>query len=358
VSGREDRIFIRDGRKHFRRTYSSTEVKIGAAIVVALALIASWVAWKGAHPDPELFKQSPGLVNRAKIPVDRGPLPEGIAPEGWKEGELSTFGTEDLYVKINGREGYYKSFGFQRLWFVALTREQSSIDIEVYDLGEVGNAIGAFAGEVPESATTEVAGGLIATDRNALFLVRGRYYLRAIGSDETEATRAALQHAAATFTRAVAAEPLPWSFDLFAGLGVAPAKISFQPENAFSFGFAKDVHSGLLPDGETELFVVLSSTEEAAKALAAQFSEGFLQYGRKIGVDGGVSWVQDQYLQRISGAKNLGRIVVGVRGASDVKAASSLIARLAERTKSIPLDAIATEPPPPSASKAPKEEEY
>jgi hypothetical protein len=331
VADRNDRVFIKDGRKHFRRTYSLTEVKLGAAIVVVLAAIASWVAWKGAHPDPELFKEAPSLVNRGKVAIDRGPVPIGMAAEGWKEGELSTFGPDDLYVKIDGREGYYKSFGFQRLWFVALTNADKSIDVELYDLGEVKNAIGAFAGEVPESAKTEIANGVVATDRNAMFLVRGRYYLRAIGSDESEATKVALAHAVKTFSEKTEAEPLPWSFDLFAGLGVAPGKISFYPENAFSFGFARDVHAGLLPDGETELFVVEAATEEAAKALSAQYFEGFLQYGRKAGANGGVSWVEDQYLHRISGAKNQGRFVVGVRGASDVKAAGEWILKLGER---------------------------
>ena len=101
---KEDRVFIKDGRKHFRRKYSLTEVKIGAAVVVALGAIASWVAWKGAHPDPELFKEAPGLPNRGRAVVDRGPVPSTLAPEGWKERELSSFGTADLYVKINGRE--------------------------------------------------------------------------------------------------------------------------------------------------------------------------------------------------------------------------------------------------------------
>jgi hypothetical protein len=351
--GKEDRLFIKDGRKHFRRTYSLTEVKLGAAIVAALALIAGWVIWKGRHPDPELFKEAPSLANRGRAAVDRGPIPEGIAPEGWKEGEVSSFGFDDLYVKINGREGYYKSFGFQKLWFVALTKDQSSIDIELYDLGQVGNAIGAFAGEVPATATTAVDRGLVATDRNAVFLVKGRHYLRAIGSDESEPTKSALAGIAKIVAEKMQSEPLPWSFDLFIGLGAQPAKIAYYPENAFSFGFAKDVHAALLPDGETELFVVAAASEEAAKALARQFSEGFLQYGRTVGADGGVSWVEDQYLQRISGAKAAGRMVLGVRGAAGAKEASGLIGRLGERVKSVSVEAA-----PAMETKRGKEEEY
>lgn len=349
AADKEDRLFVKNGRRHYRPRYSMTEVRIGAVILVGLGLILAWVIYRGAHPDPDLFKESPGLVNRGKKAVDRGPVPKGLAPKGWKEGEISTFGPDNLYEKIDGREGYYKSFGFVRLWFVSMTEEGASaatagtIDVELYDLGKTENALGAFSGELPESATAAIdAGGLVAEDRNALFVARGKMYVRAIGSDEGEATKEALHNLRKVLTGELEAGALPGSFGLFVKLGIRPGKISFVPENAFSFGFAENVHVGLMPDGETELFVVAAADDEKAKALADQFRTGFLQYGNPAeGV-----WVEDRYLGRISGAKSTTDIVFGVRSAADAKTAGALADRLEEAVKALPPGALEAGPHP------------
>ena len=136
---------------------------------------------------------------------------------------------------------------------------------------------------------------------------------------------------------ALPGESLPWSFALFVGtLGIAPAKILYQPENAFSFGFAKVVHSATLEDGETEMFVVRVADAPAAKALARAFTDGFLQYGEKVEGPPGLAYVEDQYIARVAAASAAGRFVVGVRGAEDAKAASSVHARLAEAVAGLP----------------------
>ena len=61
-----DRILVRDGRRHHRRTYSPTELKSGAIVLAILALVVFWVAWKGAHPDPELFGEAMSDVEPGK----------------------------------------------------------------------------------------------------------------------------------------------------------------------------------------------------------------------------------------------------------------------------------------------------
>ena len=83
----EDRLFVRDGWRHYRRTYSRTEVRWGLAILACLGAIAAWVAWKGRHPDPALFADGTALLKAAAPPAaqapaaegDRGPLPRELA---------------------------------------------------------------------------------------------------------------------------------------------------------------------------------------------------------------------------------------------------------------------------------------
>jgi hypothetical protein len=331
LTSKDDRVFVEKGRKHYRRRYSLTEVKVGAAIVAVLIVILLWVVWKGRHPDPELFKDAPSLVNRAPKTLDRGPIPAGLAPAGWTEGPIAVFGPDNLYEKIDGREGYYKSFGFVRLHFVALTSGERAIDLELYDLGTVANAIGAFSGEVSAPAAI-VDGGLVATDRNATYVARGRHYARAIGSDEEEPTRSALEHVASAL-RALPTEALPRSFGVFTRLGVGPGKISFVTENAFSFGFASNVHVGLMPDGETEVFLIELADEGEAAGMAAKLTAGFLEYGEKAAAPGGVTWVKDRYLSRVSGVAVDEGIVLGVRGAAGLEEGAKLLSALREAAR-------------------------
>lgn len=346
ATSKEDRLFNTTGRKHYRRRYNLTEVRIGAAILVLLGLVLAWVLYKGQYPDPEIYASSPGQMNRAPTrAVDRGPVPEGLAIEGFREGELATFDSSNLYEKIDGREGYYKSFGFERLYFIALASKSDpalTVDIELYDQGSGANALGAFAGEIPPSATPEVSdGGLTVLDRNALFMTRGRYYARGIGSDESDEVKKQLALASKKLAEGLPGEALPWSYTLFvSGMGVNPGKVSYQPENAFAFEFASDVHTALLEDGETEIFVVSQPTAEEAAALAEKFEAGFLGYGSVKATEGGVAWVADRYLDRVSGAKQSGVFVFGIRSAEDVEAAKAALEKLEQSVAKLPPEVV------------------
>jgi hypothetical protein len=346
--GVEERIFVRS-RKHFRRTYSTREVGIGALLLVGLGLVAGWVAWRGAHPDPELSSAVP-LEHRAPASVDRGPLPADLAPAGWREQRLAVFDPSNVYEKIDGREGYYKSFGFQRLHALTLVAPAGdpTVDLELYDLGSPQNALGAAAGEIPASASPRLREGTLSlVNRNTLYLARGKYYLRAIGSTEAPAVREVLEALGERFSAALPGAALPFSYDLFVPLGVAPGKVSYLAENAFSFGFASGVHLGQLPDGDTELFAVVAGTPAEARALAARFNKAFAEYGKPAGAAGGVSWAEDRDLSRISGAAAAGRMVLGVHSAADVQTARALHEKLATRAASIPDSALVTVPAPP-----------
>jgi len=346
--GVEERIFVRP-RKHFRRTYSTREVGVGALLLVGLGLVSGWVAWRGAHPDPELSSAVP-LEHRAPASADRGPLPAGLAPAGWREQRVAVYDPTNVYEKIDGREGYYKSFGFQRLHALTLVASagEPTVDLELYDLGSPQNALGAAAGEIPASASPRLRDGTLSlVDRNTLYLARSKYYLRAIGSTESPAVREVLDALSARFSTALPAAALPFSYDLFVPLGVPPGKVSYLAENAFSFGFASGVHLGQLPDGDTEIFAVVAGTPDAARALAARFNKAFAEYGKPAGSSGGVSWAEDRYLSRLSGASAAGRLVLGVHSAADVQTARALHEKLVARAATIPDSALTTVAAPP-----------
>ena len=305
----EDQVFIRQGRRHHRKHYSKGEVRAGLAVLLGLVTVAGWVTYRGAHPDPELFATIIPKTGTVEL-VDRGPIPEALALDGWQERTLSQFTPENLYEKINGRESYYKSYGFEQLFFVSLAHEQNpiyAVDIETYDLGSAANALGAYAGErAPEASSQLDELGMWHRTENAFFVARGRFYVRAIGSHAHPTVERQLDHLTRVLGSAIASEPLPWAYALFVGqMGLEPSKVTYQAENAFSFGFAKRVYAGLTGQ-QTEVFVVANAQPQAASAQAEQFTKGFLSYGsRVLGHNG--PWVKDRFI----GSMVHGHIMIG-----------------------------------------------
>ena len=328
---REERLFNPDGRRHYRRSYSTIEVAWGLAVLVGLALVAAWVGWMGAHPDPSLFDNSASLLDPGTVEVDRGPLPAELAAEGYREGKLSSFGPDNLFEKINGRADYFKSRGFERLWFVTLVHLEQpalAVDLELYDMGAVENALGAFTGEKPpETQPQRESGGVHYRAGNAAYLARGRFYARAIGGAEEPDVLRQLTHLVQRLTETLEGQALPWGHRLLSeGLQVPDSDVGFHRENAFSFGFARGVFTALLSD-ETELFVLASQDEASAGALAERFVEGFASIGERTPAADG-PWVVDRYLSTWASTRSRGPIVYGVRGAPDQARGREALQRL------------------------------
>jgi len=259
---------------------------------------------------------------------ERGPLPMRLAMEGWEEGPARSYDPDNLYVKINGRAGYYRSFGVQRLYCLTLQKGDDPttvIDLEMYDHGSVENALGAYNGERGADQDPQVlTQGLTHYARNALYLTLGRYYLRAVGSDETPPILAQLKKVRARFEEDVKGEPLPWSYALFIGkMGFKAGALTYFTNNAFNFSFANGVNVVRLDD-ETELFAELAVDAATAQAQAQRYIEGFKGYGAEVEP----GWIRDQYIQTIATAQTSERWVIGVRGAPNLAAAKSSLTRL------------------------------
>jgi hypothetical protein len=383
-TGGEERIFVRDGFKSFRKTYRVREVYWGAGTGALLIGIVGWVGWKGAHPDPSLFDMSAALdstpaesaavdaeprraASRLGAPraepesaepakagvgsAERGPLPAGLAAGGgYREGKISQYSSDNLYIKINGRAGFFQSFGVKSLHTLTLEGPASegtpsSVDIEAYDLGESRNAIGAYNGERPPGAeSTVLDGSTFHFDRNAAFLARGPYYVRFIGSDESPQVVAEVKRLLDVFRGELPGEALPWGFSLFVDqLKVSASAVTYVKTNAFSFGFARDVYKAQLSAADSkedmEAFVVACADPAAATALAAQYAEGFASMGAAAGqTPAKVKLFKDEFLGSMSAATTVERWVIGVRGAPDAKRAAAELERLKQGIAVMPED--------------------
>lgn len=365
VPSGSDRVFVKDGFRSYRRTYRVGEVYWGLGTGAVLLGLIAWVKWKGDHPDPALFDMSAALRagpgdapgNAASGgpsspgPSSRGPLPADLASGAFQEGKLGAYSSEDMYVKINGRASYFQSFGVKSLHTVTLEAKPesglagASIDIEVYDMGESRNALGAHDGERPPSVTsTSLDGSTFYVERNAGFLARGAHYARFIGSDESPAVVAEVRRLVDVFRRALPGEALPWGFSLFVDqLKLDPSSVTYVRNNAFSFGFGRDVFKASVPVGpgkdDVQPFVVATADASAAAALAERYAQGFGSLGSPEGkTDQGVAMFKDEFLGTYSAATSSERWVVGVYGAPDAASVSSMLQRVIEGLKALPED--------------------
>jgi hypothetical protein len=341
----EDRLFVRDGWRHYRRRYSVVEVRWGLVTLAVLLVFGGWIWWRGHHPlDPSLFSDGASLLKTAtpktvvsaepatSAPAaaapaapttDRGPLPATLAGAGWREDKITQFDPENLYVKIDGRADWFKGFGFRRLYSVLLVSEKdpaTTVDVEMYDLAKTENALGAYGGERAPDAKPEVSeGGLHHLARNALYMARGQYFVRVIGSDETPAITEKLRALIPVLSTGIKGDPLPWAYGYFVGgLGLDPGAVSYAVANAFSFSFARDVWSAR-PKGKNddlELFVAAKASAAEARKLTEQLHKGFLGFGAAAGKLSGVPLVKDQFLNAFTAVKASDRFVLGVRGAA------------------------------------------
>ena len=381
----DERVFVKDGFRSYRRSYRVSEVYWGAGTFAVLLGVVGWVSWKGANPDPSLFDMSAAISGEApqseapeaapraapahekpqregaaadspqteapasEANVEGSPLPPGLGAGGFRQGKLGRFSSDDLYVKINGRAGFFQSFGVKSLHALTLEAEPAaeaggaSIDIELYDLGETQNAIGAYNGEKPPELTANMeSGSTFHVDRNAAFLARGRYYVRFIGSDESEAVKREVTRLLELFRKELPAEELPWAYALFVDqLKLSASRVKYMKANAFSFGFASDVYSVTVspPDArdDVEAFVTVAADAEAARALAAKYEEGFASLGVAAGkTASGVRLFKDEFLGTLSASTAAERWVIGMRGAAKPDEVEQMLARLAAGLRALP----------------------
>jgi len=342
-------VFSTFKRKLYRPFFSLVEFWMGLVCLVVLGGVLAWVLHRGANPDPTLFRSDEKLLSTKgpsvavyKRPVDPwrepgsaalpapslAPFPAEIVGDGWTaSAPVSEFDESNLYIKIDGREGFYKQFGFKRLSFVSLVKDKLSIDIELFDQGSIENALGTMGAEVTKPDIEFVAepAGFSYTSANAAFFVNGRYYARLIGSDDNEAIRQKLATLKAALIAKLPGGKVPWTYALLTGgLHVSPAKLVYYPTDAFSFDFANEVYTAKV-NGDMEVFVSRRADAAEAAALAGKFAEAFAGYGKSLP---DTPFFRNEYIGTFDGAASQGEYVIGVRLAPNVNEAEKWLKTL------------------------------
>jgi len=350
----DEPVFNTFRRKPLRPFYSLREIQIGFLLILLMGAVAGWIMWRGAHIDPTLFTP-PGeklLTDRGKnivvykrpleqwhepgsaavsASVSLEPFPNSVVSTGWRATAApQMFDESNLYEKIDGREEFYKTRGFKKLYFLTLKSDEHpnlDVDIELFDLGSIENALGAFGAEIsnPQTEVHTTPSGLWYLTRNGGFLSQGRYYARLIGSDDNDFIRGKVASLREGLTAGLPPEPMPWVYGLFVGnLHLNPGKIQFQKENAFSFDFATDIYSANVAGSDAEIFISKRTSADDAVAVAGKLADGFAGFGKRV--EGGL--IHNEYVNAYDGVRAQGPYVIGVRLAPTVDEAKKWLDKL------------------------------
>lgn len=266
---------------------SRAQTLSGAAILLALLVVALGVLYKQAHYDPLSWGRPsppPGAAGPAGGPLDLAGLQApGLTPLGQPE----SFNAQTLSDKINGKAELYLSAGFKAL----ATRRyhlpgdpQAWFETFVFDQGQDQGAFSAFSTQRRNQGRALDLGAVAHLSGASLFILRGPYYVEVIASGDSPALGEAMQAWAKAWlatTPAPAKEAGTRELDLFPPEGLERASLSLLAANVFGCDKLDQVYAGsyLLKGQEATGFISRRADAAQAQALASAYAEFLLGAG-------------------------------------------------------------------------------
>ena len=196
--------------------------------------------------------------------------------------------TDNLYEKIDGREGQYRSFNFVELRFAQYldTRGQQTFDTYLYDMAEPVNAMGIYMVErSPDAKLIQLGREGYASGTSAYFW-KGKYYVNVLGPAEGDANAAkiALQIAQA-IAESIADDGRPlWADKLLPTLDRLPDSLSYAATSALGYDFLERLFKANYKTGETTYQAFLVKADNPAKAaeLFKKLAEATAKYDKVV----------------------------------------------------------------------------
>lgn len=183
----------------------------------------------------------------------------------WKLSEPPRlFNPDNLYEHINGGAEAYLSFGFRELLVAYFEKGDSSLTVEIYDMGNNYNSFGIYSAErSPENQFLQI-GNHGYTDGENLFFITGPYYIKILCSGCREEGQSFLLSIANSILEKVKDKGnLPNTLKYFPEKGLRKNSEKFFPNNFLGIDFLKN---GFIADYELEgerfnLFIIEEKDE-------------------------------------------------------------------------------------------------
>jgi len=131
-------------------------------------------------------------------------LPGNGSPDGWsRSGSADLYEGGALFDHINGGADAYLDRGFERLIVQIYSREESEVQLEIYDMGSPAGAGAIFVENTTGMDTTTDFGERATQDAYQISFFRGRYYISVLAFSSDDETGEAMVSIARSVDHAI-----------------------------------------------------------------------------------------------------------------------------------------------------------
>lgn len=210
--------------------------------------------------------------------------------------------TDNLYEKIDGREGMFRAFNFVELRFAQYldARRQKLYDVYLYDMAEPNNALGIYMREKSgESVPLSLGRDGYLSGANAYYY-KSKYYVNVLGPAEPEPADidTARRIATAIAETITDAGGTLWAESLLPAEGRTSKTLDYIATSALGYDF---LDRAFMADYEAggkryRMFIHKAPGAAEAKELFAKYAEAAAKYDKVVGRepgDGGEMLVSD-----------------------------------------------------------------
>jgi len=361
ISSREHKIFTDRKRKVLRKRITKGEVAFTIVFGVIVVLMGAWFFDRKDDFDPgerdiavALLEEGSVVDNLYRTPMlrwvdplqrtatggatqpDLTPFPASVLDNAWEpSSRLQHFTKDNLYEKINGAADQFFQFGFVQMHYVSLkkTGGESEVSIELYDMGNLENALGIFGAQRDASVAVTSAGAAhyYPTAAGAIGIA-GQYFFKVSGNSEAAEIQDKGKALATVFSDMASrgSAPLPTAFRVLAqDLNVPFDAILFEKSDVFQFDFATDFWFGKAgADPAFRYFVHEAKSTEDAAALYSKLLENQLFDNDEVSRTDDEVLLKHKVLNAYLSIGKKGNIVYGVDGAPETAALDQALASL------------------------------
>jgi len=199
--------------------------------------------------------------------------------------------TDNLYEKIDGREGQFRAFHFVELRFgqYADTKNEQTFDAYLYDMAEPANALGIYASERSGDVQAIDIGRGGYVSGTSVYFWKGKYYVYVLGPVEGDesATRTA-ERIAAAIAATIADDGKPfWAEALLPTDERIPGSLSYRATSALGYDFLNRMFVADYKSGEHtyQLYVLRADSPAAAQELFGKFADATAKYDTVLARD-------------------------------------------------------------------------
>jgi hypothetical protein len=260
--------------------------------VISLSILVMLIAIGSVIIIPQLAYKAPQFrdITSAAGPITNGvdAILETITPAGFKDTTpISIYNADNLYEKIDGRATLYTESGFEKLYtrlLVSQADESLMLEFYVYDMGLLKNAFFVYSTQKrPDAQPLPSFNPNFAykTD-NAVFFVKGKYYVELIGSAVSEKLLATAKDFAEKFAQSFADQKteIP-EFSILSCDNLIPGQFKLYTADAFGCEGLNNTFTAIykIDDKNTTVFISRQDNPQKAKELAEKYYKFLLDTG-------------------------------------------------------------------------------